>query len=69
MSAEEIAKAFVNHFYQAFDSQPAGLQGLFVRVIAFSKAFSGCCTWNVTACPHLVIDDSIPFFVVRVMHL
>ena len=30
MSAEDIAKAFVQHFYQAFDSNVDSLAGLFV---------------------------------------
>lgn len=31
MSAEEVAKAFVSHYYTAFDSNPEQLMGLFVR--------------------------------------
>lgn len=30
MSAEEVAKAFVQHFYQTFDSNIEGLAGLYV---------------------------------------
>lgn len=30
MSAEEVAKAFVQHFYQAFDADASALGGLFV---------------------------------------
>ena len=30
MSKEEIANAFVNHFYQALDSNPGMLMGLYV---------------------------------------
>mmetsp|Transcript_14904 Transcript_14904/g.19506 ORF Transcript_14904/g.19506 Transcript_14904/m.19506 type:complete len:109 (-) Transcript_14904:59-385(-) len=29
MAAEEVATAFVNHFYQGFDSDPMSLAGLF----------------------------------------
>ncbi|VEU41451.1 unnamed protein product [Pseudo-nitzschia multistriata] len=29
MSAEEVAKAFVGHYYQTFDSNVEGLRGLF----------------------------------------
>jgi hypothetical protein len=30
MSAEEVAKAFVQHFYQTFDTNVDGLAGLYV---------------------------------------
>lgn len=30
MSADEVAKAFVQHFYQTFDANPEGLAGLYV---------------------------------------
>lgn len=29
MSADEVAKAFTNHFYQAFDTNPESLAGLY----------------------------------------
>ena len=32
MSAEEVAKAFVQHFYNTFDSNVEGLAGLYVSV-------------------------------------
>jgi hypothetical protein len=32
MSAEEVAKAFVQHYYQTFDANVDGLAGLFVRL-------------------------------------
>ena len=32
MSAEEVAKAFVGHFYQTFDSNVEALSGLYVSV-------------------------------------
>ena len=32
MSAEEVAKAFVQHYYQAFDSNADSLAGLFVSI-------------------------------------
>jgi len=32
MSAEDIAKAFVNHFYQTLDSNVDALAGLYVSV-------------------------------------
>ena len=32
MSAEEIAKAFVNHYYSTLDTSPQGLAGLYVRI-------------------------------------
>lgn len=47
MSAEEVAKAFVQHYYQTFDNNVDGLAGLFVRYfpwingIACSFAFYG----------------------------
>ena len=31
MSAEEVAKAFVQHFYTTFDSNVEGLASLYVR--------------------------------------
>jgi hypothetical protein len=31
MSAEEVANAFVSHYYNTFDSNPDQLMGLFVR--------------------------------------
>jgi hypothetical protein len=30
MSADDVAKAFVQHFYTAFDTNPEGLAGLYV---------------------------------------
>jgi hypothetical protein len=33
MSAEEVAKAFVAHFYQAFDTGVDGLAGLYVSFV------------------------------------
>jgi hypothetical protein len=33
MSAEEIAKSFCSHYYQTFDTTPANLRPLFVRLI------------------------------------
>ena len=30
MSAEEVAAAFVNHYYTTFDTNPANLAGLYV---------------------------------------
>lgn len=33
MSAEEVAQAFVQHFYQAFDSNVDSLAGLFVSLL------------------------------------
>ncbi len=35
MSAEEVAKAFVAHFYQAFDGGADALAGLFVSLLMF----------------------------------
>jgi len=32
MSAEEVAKAFVQHFYQTFDAGVDALSGLFVSI-------------------------------------
>ena len=32
MSADEVAKAFVNHFYQTFDASCDGLAGLYVSL-------------------------------------
>lgn len=32
MSAEEVAKAFVQHFYQAFDADATSLAGLYVSL-------------------------------------
>jgi hypothetical protein len=32
MSAEEVANAFVQHFYQTFDNGVDGLAGLFVSI-------------------------------------
>lgn len=32
MSAEEVAKAFVQHYYTTFDSNRAGLANLYVRL-------------------------------------
>jgi hypothetical protein len=37
MSGEEVAKAFVGHFYQAFDSNADQLAGLFVSFISKSN--------------------------------
>lgn len=31
MSAEEVAKAFVQHYYTTFDTNRAGLANLYVR--------------------------------------
>jgi hypothetical protein len=36
MSAEEVANAFVNHYYNTFDSNPDQLMGLFVRYPALT---------------------------------
>jgi hypothetical protein len=36
MSAEEVAAAFVNHFYQTFQTNVEALAGLYVR---FSSSF------------------------------
>ena len=36
MSAEEVAKAFVNHYYQAFDSNVGSLASLYVSYNAES---------------------------------
>jgi hypothetical protein len=33
MAAEEVAKAFVSHYYQSLDSNPDALVGLFVRTV------------------------------------
>jgi len=39
MSAEEVAKAFVAHFYTTFDSNVEGLTTLYVSdIIIFSRA-------------------------------
>ena len=35
MSAEEVAKAFVQHFYQTFDAGVDALGGLFVSLINY----------------------------------
>lgn len=32
MSAEEVAKAFIPHYYNVFDTAPQQLAGLFVRL-------------------------------------
>ena len=32
MSAEDVAKAFVQHFYNSFDTNVEGLAGLYVSV-------------------------------------
>lgn len=32
MSAEEVAKAFVQHYYTTFDTNRAGLASLYVRL-------------------------------------
>lgn len=34
MSAEDVAKAFVQHFYQTFDSNVDGLAGLYVSALS-----------------------------------
>ena len=36
MSAEEVAKAFVAHFYQTFDANAAALAGLYVSFNSLS---------------------------------
>lgn len=38
MSAEEVAKAFIGHFYGQFASGAANLAGLYVRAIAANHA-------------------------------
>ena len=52
MSAEEVAKAFVGHFYQAFDSNAQGLAGLYVSDdLDFSlmglRILGGVCRWQL----------------------
>jgi hypothetical protein len=37
MSAEEVAKAFVQHFYQAFDTNVDSLAGLFVSQVSVAS--------------------------------
>lgn len=39
MSKEEIANAFVNHFYQALDSNPGMLMGLYVRASTLELSY------------------------------
>ena len=39
MSAEEVAKAFVDHFYKAFDTNAGQLVSLFVRAVPSWKGF------------------------------
>jgi hypothetical protein len=41
MSAEEVAKAFVQHFYTAFDSSVDGLAGLYVSFREMSQCQKG----------------------------
>jgi len=40
MSAEEVAKAFVQHFYQTFDAGVDALSGLFVSIIYNKNIFA-----------------------------
>jgi len=40
MSAEEVAKAFVQHFYQTFDAGVDALSGLFVSNIYNKNIFA-----------------------------
>jgi hypothetical protein len=48
MSAEEVAKAFVQHYYQAFDTNVDGLAGLYVSFFSQlydnpDRRFCPCC--------------------------
>ena len=40
MSAEEVAKAFVQHFYQTFDAGVDALSGLFVSIISLNTSIA-----------------------------
>jgi len=44
MSADDIAKAFVQHFYQTFDQGIAGLEGLYVsQRMHAGNIIAACC--------------------------
>ena len=45
MSAEEVAKAFVQHFYNSFDSNVEALAGLYV-----SRMYAPCVQWVIYGC-------------------
>jgi len=44
MSAEEVAKAFTAHYFSTFDSNAAGLAGLFVSLIYPVRSVAGSCS-------------------------
>lgn len=44
MSAEEVAKAFVQHFYQTFDTNVSALSGLYVSYHQFKRPTIPTCT-------------------------
>jgi hypothetical protein len=37
MSAEDVATAFINHFYSTWDSNPAALAGLYVSIFLWKR--------------------------------
>jgi hypothetical protein len=45
MSAQEVADAFVNHYYTTFDTNPSALAGLYVSK---SSAEMGSIVWSCT---------------------
>jgi hypothetical protein len=64
MSAEEVAKAFVQHYYQSFDSNVESLGSLFVRAEglhppALCRDALSCLT--PTALPLFLFPPSVSF--------
>lgn len=58
MSAEEVAQAFVQHFYTSFDSNVDSLAGLFVSIPCVrSQCFSSLC---IAACSPFFDASSWP---------
>lgn len=67
MSAEEVAKAFVQHFYTTFDSNVQGLGGLYVSFnsdIYSQKSFSQSETETILI---IVPNHTIPFLTLTLL--
>jgi hypothetical protein len=39
---DDVAKAFTNHYYNMFDTNPDGLAGLFVSLRCHERSIGGC---------------------------
>lgn len=64
MSAEEIAKAFVQHYYQSFDSNADSLAGLFVSPSNSQKYPR----WSFEHCRDAIERKKIAFIIFCLSH-